>query len=94
LRRAQPEAFVEINPFDANKLGIKSGDLIKLTSRRGEAVIRARVIDTPRPGMVFVPFHWAEENALINRVTIDAYDPISRQPEFKVCAVKVEKVKA
>ncbi len=92
LRRAQPEAFVEINPFDANKLGIKSGDLIKLTSRRGEAVIRARVIDTPRPGMVFVPFHWAEENALINRVTIDAYDPISRQPEFKVCAVKVAKV--
>lgn len=93
LRRAQPEAFVEINPYDAEKLGIKSGDLIKLTSRRGEAVLRARVVDTPRPGMVFVPFHWSEENALINRVTIDAYDPISRQPEFKVCAVKVEKAK-
>ncbi len=89
LRRAQPEAFVEINPFDAKKLGIKTGDMVRITSRRGEAVIKARVVDTPREGMVFVPFHWAEENALINRVTIDAYDPGSKQPEFKVCAVKL-----
>jgi len=89
LRRAQPEAFVEINPFDAEKLGVKSGDMVRITSRRGEAVIKARVVDTPRVGMVFVPFHWAEENSLINRVTIDAYDPASKQPEFKVCAVKL-----
>lgn len=94
LRRAQPEAFVEIHPYDAEKLGIKSGDLVRITSRRGQAIVKAKVIDTPRVGMVFVPFHWAEENSLINRVTIDAYDAISKQPEFKVCAVKIEKVKA
>jgi nitrate reductase NapA len=54
-------------------------------------VIKARVIDTPKPGMVFVPFHWAEQDSLINRVTIDAYDPGSKQPEFKICAVRLSK---
>ncbi|NOX53591.1 MAG: molybdopterin-dependent oxidoreductase [Planctomycetes bacterium] len=92
LRRAQPEAFVEIHPDDAANLGIKSGDMVRITSRRGEAVIKARVVDTPRPGMVFVPFHWSDENSLINKVTIDAYDPGSKQPEFKICAVKLAKV--
>lgn len=91
LRRAQPEAFVEVTPFDAGQLGIKTGDLVRITSRRGEVVIKARVVDTPRAGMVFVPFHWADESSLINRVTIDAYDPGSKQPEFKVCAVKLAK---
>lgn len=92
LRRAQPEAFVEIHPFDADKLGVKTGDMVRITSRRGEALIKARVIDTPRVGMVFVPFHWYDENSLINRVTIDAYDAASKQPEFKICAVKLAKV--
>ncbi|MEW5956870.1 MAG: nitrate reductase [Chloroflexota bacterium] len=92
LRRAQPEAFVEVNPFDADQLGVKTGDMLRITSRRGEAIIKVRVIDTPRAGMVFVPFHWADDNSLINRVTIDAYDPASKQPEFKVCAVKLAKV--
>jgi nitrate reductase NapA len=94
LRRAQPEAYCEVHPLDAEKLGIKTGDMVKLTSRRGDVTVRARVVDTPRPGMVFVPMHWYEDNSLINKVTIDAYDPASRQPEFKVCAVKVEKGKA
>ncbi|MCL4489845.1 MAG: nitrate reductase [Chloroflexi bacterium] len=91
LRRAQPEAFMEIHPFDADKLGVKTGDLVKITSRRGTATIKARVIDTPRVGMVFVPFHWSDDNSLINRVTIDAYDAASKQPEFKICAVKLAK---
>jgi nitrate reductase NapA len=85
---------VEVHPLDAEKMGIKTGDMIKITSRRGDVTVRARVIDTTRPGMVFVPMHWYEDNSLINKVTIDAYDPASRQPEFKVCAVKVEKGKA
>ncbi|HID23280.1 MAG TPA: hypothetical protein EYP14_12875 [Planctomycetaceae bacterium] len=92
LRRAQPEAFVEIHPDDAEKLGVKSGDRVRITSRRGEATIKARVVDTPRPGMVFVPFHWSDDDSLINKVTIDAYDPGSKQPEFKICAVKLAKV--
>ncbi len=92
LDQAQPEAFVEIHPADAKELRIGTGDLVRITSRRGTAEIKARVTDTPREGMVFVPFHWEETKSLINRVTIDAYDPGSKQPEFKVCAVKLAKV--
>ncbi len=91
LRRAQPEAFVEIHPQDAARLQIASGEMVRITSRRGHAIIKARIIDTPRPGMVFVPFHWEDQDSLINRVTIDAYDPGSKQPEFKVCAVQLTK---
>ena len=91
LARAQPEAYVEVHPDDAKKLGVAQGDRVRITSRRGSAVIKARVIDTPRPGMVFVPFHWEDQDSLINRVTIDAYDPGSKQPEFKICAVKLAK---
>ncbi len=91
LRRAQPECYVEINPVDAKELGISSGNRVRITSRRGESVVKARVVDVPRPGMVFVPWHWEDKDSLINRVTIDAYDPGSKQPEFKVCAVKIAK---
>ncbi len=91
LRRAQPEAFVEINPKDAKGLGIRSGDLVRITSRRGESMIKARVVDMPQPGMCFVPMHWEHAGQLINDVTIDAYDPGSKQPEFKICAVKLAK---
>ncbi len=92
LQQAQPEAFVEIHPEDAARLEIATGQRVQIRSRRGQAVIKARVIDTPRPGMVFVPFHWEDHDSLINRVTIDAYDPGSQQPEFKVCAVQIAKV--
>ena len=91
LKRAQPECYVEIHPEDAQQLNIQSGDKVRIVSRRGEASIKARIIDTPRPGMVFVPWHWEDKDSLINRVTIDAYDPGSKQPEFKVCAVKLIK---
>jgi len=92
LRRAYPECFVEINPVDAKNYGIKNRDYVKITSRRGEVTIQARVVDIPRPGMIFVPMHWDSDKAFINKVTIDAYDPGSKQPEFKVCAVKIAKV--
>ncbi len=92
LRRAQPAAFMEIHPDDAKQLGIASGNRVRITSRRGEVTIKARVIDTPKQGMVFVPMHWADMDSLINKVTIDAYDPGSKQPEFKICAVKLAKV--
>jgi len=92
LRRAYPYCFVEINPKDARKMDVRSGDMIKITSRRGEARIRARVVDMPQPGMVFVPWHWEDKDSLINFVTIDAFDAGSKQPEFKICAVKLEKI--
>lgn len=91
LRRAYPEAFVEINPVDARKLDVRSGDKVRITSRRGEVTIAARVVDMPQPGMVFVPMHWADSDSLINKVTIDAYDAGSKQPEYKICAVKLAK---
>lgn len=91
LRRAQPEAFVEINPADAKKLKVRSGDMVRITSRRGESIIKARVIPMPQEGMVFVPMHWDDKDSLINHVTIDAFDPGSKQPEFKICAVKLAK---
>ena len=94
LRRAQPEAFVEIHPKDAKALGIRTGDRVDIESRRGRSTIKARVVDMPQPGMVFVPFHWDDEGSLINEVTIDAYDPGSKQPEFKICAVRLSKAKS
>ncbi len=91
LSRAYPECYVEIHPDDAKELGVRNGNPVRIVSRRGEATIKARVVPMPRKGMVFVPWHWADEASLINRVCIDAYDPGSKQPEFKICAVRLEK---
>ncbi|MCF6095235.1 molybdopterin-dependent oxidoreductase [Microaerobacter geothermalis] len=92
LHRAVPEAYVEIHQEDAQKLGVKNGDMIRITSRRGQmeapALINGR--GKPQKGLVFVP--WFDEDRLINLVTLDAYCPISKQPDFKKCAVKIEKV--
>jgi nitrate reductase NapA len=91
LRRAQPQAFIEIHPKDAKALKIRTGDRVRITSRRGESIIKARVIPMPQEGMVFVPMHWDDQDSLINHVTIDAFDAGSKQPEFKICAVKLAK---
>ena len=84
-----PEGFIEINPKDAQQLRVGEGDKIKVKSRRGEIVIKARVIDKVQPGVVFIPWHFAETAA--NKLTIAALDPKAKIPEFKVCAVKLEK---
>lgn len=89
LKRSAPSAYVEINPRDAQKLGIRNKDKVKLTSRRGTIILEAKVVDVPRDGLVFVPMHYPDK--LINMLTTDAYDAMSKQPEFKICAVKVEK---
>ncbi|TNH31288.1 nitrite reductase [Micromonospora orduensis] len=90
LRRAAPEAFVELHPDLAARLGIDDGDPVLVTSRRGELRAPARLSAGIRPDTVFAPFHWAGA-ARANSVTNDAVDPISGMPEFKVCAVRVEK---
>ncbi len=84
-----PEERVEINVQDASPRGIADGDWIRVSSRRGAVVARAHVIDRPRPGLVFMTFHFAE--ALGNVLTNNAVDPIAKIPEYKVCAVTVEK---
>jgi nitrate reductase NapA len=89
LRHANFESVVELHPSDAERLGVKTGDPVKVTSRRGAETFRARLVDGAQPGLVFVHMH--DPDRMCNRVTIDAVDPISRQPEFKICAVKLEK---
>lgn len=91
LRNAYRQCFIEIHPDDAAPLGIRSGDQVRITSRRGEATMKARVISAPQPGMCFVPMHWEDDPSMINRVTINAIDAGSKQPEFKICAVKLAK---
>jgi formate dehydrogenase major subunit len=83
-----PEGFVEINPEDARKLGISDNDLVEVSSRRGKIQTKARVTDKIAPGIIFMPFHFAEEAA--NRLTNPALDPIAKIPEFKVCAAAIK----
>jgi nitrate reductase NapA len=89
LRQANFEAVAQMHPDDAKKLQVKSGDLVKLSSRRGTESFKVRVNDGERPGLVFVHMH--DPDRMCNKLTIDAVDPASRQPEFKICAVKAEK---
>ena len=84
------EGFLEINPFDAEALGLEEGHRIKLASRRGEIETRVTITDRVEKGVVFMPFHFEEAN--VNKLTNTAVDPIAKIPELKVCAVKLEKV--
>ena len=84
------KALVEISPDDANRLGIENQDRLRLTSRRGSVQAEAWITDRVPSGMVYANFHFPESSA--NELTIAALDPISKIPEYKVCAVKVELV--
>lgn len=90
LRTAAPRAFVEMHPDLAARLGVEQGDEVRVSSRRGDMVVPARLTDTIRPDTVFAPFHWGGAGRA-NSLTNDALDPVSRMPEFKVCAVRVER---
>jgi predicted molibdopterin-dependent oxidoreductase YjgC len=83
------EAVVEINGEDASKIGVSTGDLVNVRSRRGEITLKAEVTDRILKGVVFTTFHYAE--AAANVLTNPALDPKAKIPEFKVCAVRVEK---
>jgi assimilatory nitrate reductase catalytic subunit len=85
-----PEPRLELHPRLAGRLGIADGDWAAVESRRGSCTLRAQVVTTIRPDTVFVPYHWAGPRS-INRLTISAQDPISKIPEYKVCAVRVAK---
>lgn len=92
LHKAVPNSYVEINPDEARELGIKNKDRVRITSRRGTIVMLASVNERgiPTRGQVFVPFF--DEHFLINELTLDSYCPISNEPDYKKCAVKIEKV--
>jgi len=83
-------AYVEINPEDAKKLGIRRNRMVKVSSRRGEIVVRAEISNIVPPGVVFIPWHFKE--AAANKLTIDSIDPVAKIPSFKVCAVKLDKM--
>ncbi len=88
LDALRPEPEVEINPQDAERLGIRSGDRVRLVSRRGMVEVNASVTERVAPGLVFLPFHYAQGAA--NLLTNPALDPVARIPELKVCAVRLE----
>ncbi|MGW2909458.1 molybdopterin oxidoreductase family protein [Streptomyces asoensis] len=90
LNAAAPGPFVELHPRLAARLGAAEGDALAVVSRRGRAVAPARITPGIRPDTVFMPFHWPGEGRA-NSLTNPALDPTSRMPEFKVCAVRVEK---
>ena len=92
LHQEVPEGYVEISPVDAKSMAIKDGERVKVSSRRGEIQIKARISGKVNRGVVFIPFHFAETAA--NVLTNSAYDPVAKIPEYKVCAVKVEKLAA
>ncbi len=87
-----PEELLELNPQDACKLGITDGEKIKVISRRGEVEVKVKITDIVPEGLVFASFHFWE--AAINKLTNSARDPKAKIPEYKVCAVKLEKLGA
>ncbi len=87
LTKASPEVFVELHPDLAERLGVATGDRVRVRSRRGAAEVAARVNASIRPDTLFMPFHWEGVNLLTN----PALDPTSRMPEFKVCAAAIER---
>jgi anaerobic selenocysteine-containing dehydrogenase len=90
LNNMVPRAWLEMNPADATRLNLKPHDFVTVVSRRGEVPnVELRVTQIVAPGQVFMPFHFAEANS--NIVTLGAFDPISREPNFKQCAVRVER---
>jgi len=85
-----PQEYIEINPEDAEKIGIKNWNYVKVTSRRGELQVRAKVTERSQTGNVFMTFH--HQDALTNLLTSGFRDPITGTPEYKSCAVRVEAV--
>jgi assimilatory nitrate reductase catalytic subunit len=90
LAAAEPAAFVEIHPAAASSLGIADGELVDVTTRRGRATCKARLTPTIRLDTLFMPFHFAGDGR-VNTVTNDAVDPVSKIPEFKIAAARIER---
>jgi predicted molibdopterin-dependent oxidoreductase YjgC len=90
LHGEMPEGHVEMHPADAAELGLKDREPARVVSRRGEVVSKVLMTDLVEPGTIFMSFHFMEANA--NVLTNPALDPICKIPEYKVCAVRVEKL--
>lgn len=86
-----PEALAEVNPVDAAQLGMKEGDMLRLTSRRGSVLIKATITERSQQGTIFTTYNYADTP--VNFLTLDALDRLSRTPEYKLCAIKAEVVR-
>ena len=86
-----PEPYVEIHPETAMRLKINDGERVKVVSRRGMGVFPALIVRTIRPDTIFIPYHWGE-NLAANQLTNPALDPVSKIPEYKACAARIEKI--
>jgi predicted molibdopterin-dependent oxidoreductase YjgC len=85
-----PNAWLEMNPVDADRLSLRQHDRVTVRSRRASVPdVELRITGIVAPGQVFMPFHFAEHNS--NLVTLGDFDPISREPNYKQCAVRVER---
>jgi ferredoxin-nitrate reductase len=97
LNQHTPQAFIELHPDDAAALHVREGDLVAVQSRRGEVRVAARLSSAIRQGVVFLPMHWGKilgsDLNRANNVTSGALDPISKEPDFKFCAVQVTRYK-
>jgi predicted molibdopterin-dependent oxidoreductase YjgC len=89
LHHENPEVFIQIHPDDAARLQIYPGEEVKASTRRGAITAKAWITERVMPGVVFIPMHFME-NA-VNRLTSSALDPVTKTPEYKVCAVRLEK---
>jgi formate dehydrogenase alpha subunit len=90
VNAASPSAYIEIHPHDANSLSVREGDTVKVSSKRGSIEVKVLISGRPSKGVVFIPFHYRE--AAANVLTNTVLDPISKIPELKVCAVKIERL--
>ena len=89
LNERLSEETADISPADAKQLGVADGDLVKVSSRRGQVTVKALVTPRVPQGMVWMAFHFREGCA--NWLTNPAFDPVSMTAEYKACAVKIEK---
>jgi len=90
-----PEPILEVNSRDARRAGLRDGDFVEITSRRGKVVAQCRVSETIREGVCFLPFHWGRQFGFYksaNNLTLSARDPVSGQPELKACAVRLRRL--
>jgi formate dehydrogenase alpha subunit len=90
LSREAGEALLQLYPDDGRRLGVRSGDLVRMRSRRGEVLVKAQLTDTVKAGEVYTTFHFSEMP--VNLLTTNAKDHFSQCPEYKICAVHLEKV--
>jgi formate dehydrogenase alpha subunit len=90
LDTLRPHELAQINPVDADRLGVAEGEMVRVTSRRGSITTRVTVTDKVPEGVVFMTFHY--DDSPVNQLTNAASDPMTKTAEFKVCAVKIEKI--